>query len=154
MIASFRNITDVSKPPQGPRPNNVGGQEKTLSKYWKDSEGFLHKNKRPTRPLTVGKKSGTRLKAVNVERKSRIFVSRLDPQLTGDDLREFVRDLTGTVCEITKLKTRFPTYASFVITCSKEHETLLMDPDEWEEGIIIRPFYGKVMKDRDPEENN
>ena len=26
------------------------------------------------------------------------------------------------------------------------HETTLLDPDEWEEGVLIRPFIGNVRQ--------
>ena len=67
----------------------------------------------------------------------RVFVSRIDPDLPVDSLIEFVRELTGETCNIVKLETKYPTYASYVITCDQKHERVLTDPNEWEEGIVI-----------------
>ena len=121
------------------------------NKFVKDSEGFIHRN-RKSRPLTLGRKSGTRVKVASVPKQARIFVSRLAPEFPVEELHEFVRELTGTDCEIHKLKTKYPNYSSFVITCDKISEKTLLDPDEWEKGIIIRPFFGRILKDVNSEE--
>ena len=61
-----------------------------------------------------------------------------------EELKEFVRELTGTECEVERLKTKYSSYSSFVISCDKSKESVLLDPDEWEKGVLIRPFYGNV----------
>lgn len=38
--------------------------------------------------------------------KSRIFVTKLDQQVTVAGLKEYVKELTGSVCEIEKLEVR------------------------------------------------
>ena len=122
-----------------------------LSKnYVQDSEGFIRQEKKPRRaqrPLTMGRKSGTRIKVAPVVKECKIFVSRLAPDFPVEELQEFIKELTGDdSTEITTLKTKFPTYSSFVITCNKQHETILLDPDEWEEGVLIRPFVGNLVR--------
>ena len=95
----------------------------------------------------MGRKSGTRVKVARVIRKCKIFVSRLAPNFPVEELREFVKELTGDdSTEITTLQTKFPTYSSFVITCNKEHEATLLNPDEWEEGALNRPFFGNIVR--------
>ena len=94
------------------------------------------------------------MKAVQVVKKARIFISRLDPDETVDNMKEYVKGLTGEDCDVEKLNARFPTYSSFVITCSKRHENTLLDPDEWEEGLLVRPFYGKIMKNNTVDKND
>ena len=61
-------------------------------------------------------------------------------------MKEYVKGLIGEDCEVEKLNSKFPSYSSFVISCSKNHENKLLDPDEWEEGLLVRPFYGKIVK--------
>ena len=121
------------------------------NKFVRDSEGFIHRN-RKSRPLTLGRKIGTRVKVASVSKQARIFVSRLAPEFAVEELHEFVRELTGTDCEIHKLKTKYPNYSSFVIICDKINEKTLLDPDEWEKGILIRPFFGRLLKDVSSEE--
>ena len=115
-------------------------------RFVRDSDGFIRKEKK-SRSLATGRKNGTRVRVAPVVKQTRVFVSRLDPDFPEEELREFVRELTGSNCQISKLKSKFPTYSSFVITCDKQHENTLLDPDEWEQGIIIRPFFGKVFSD-------
>ena len=115
--------------------------------FVRDDEGFLTRGprqRRSQRNVVTGKKTGSLLKASNVVKSSRIFVSRVDPELPIDSLKQFVRELTGEVCEVVKLTTKFPSYASYVITCNKSKEEILMNPDEWEEGLLIRKLYGKL----------
>ena len=124
------------------------------SRYVRDSDGFIHRDiiktsKRLPKPLTTGRKMGTKLKVAPTVQRAKVFVSRLHPDFPVEELREFVRELTGTDCEIDRLKTKYPSYSSFVISCEKQFESVLLDPDEWEKGIIIRPFYGKVLKKAD-----
>ena len=56
-----------------------------------------------------------------------------------------MRELLGVNCDVERVKVKFPLYSSFVITVSKSHEAALLDPDAWEEGLIMRPFYGQVV---------
>ena len=127
-----------------------GGEGQTTSRgYRMDDDGFLHRIPRRSRAqqsLVTGRKSGTALRAAPVVKRIKIFVSRLDPSETTDSMREYVRGLTGTECVIERLKSKFPTYSSFVITCDKQFENILLNPDEWEEGLLVRPFFGKIRK--------
>ena len=124
------------------------------SNYVRDNEGFIRREKsRPSagrRPLLTGTKNGTKIKVALS--KCHIFVSRLAPEFPIEELREFVQELTGsTSIDVEKLNSKYPTYSSFVITCEKSFEKVLLDPDEWEKGVIIRPFYGKSLRKNNSE---
>ena len=128
--------------------NTGPSQDIRISKdYVKDSEGFIRRERRPRnqqRPLTM---VGTRIKVAPVIKKCKIFVSRLAPHFPMEELREFTKELTGSdSCIIERLKTKFPTYSSFVITCDKQYEATLLDPDEWEEGALVRTFVGNIPR--------
>ena len=110
--------------------SNIWKDIRISKKYVKDQEGFIRHERGPRktqRPLAMGRKSGTRVKVAPVIKKCKIFVSRLAPNFPVEELREFIKELTGDdSTEITTLKTKFPTYSSFVITCNKEHEVTLV----------------------------
>ena len=140
------------RPQRQPSADGERGQHGATGRYVSDDEGFQSRaprQRRPVRNVLTGKKSGSALKASSVVKQARIFVSRVDPSVSIDSIKEFVRELTGTECNIDKVKTKYPTYASYVITCDCRHEQLLMNPDEWEEGILIRKFYGKLTHNTD-----
>ena len=108
-------------------------------------ERYIHRregaNNRP--PLVTGMKQGTRLRALPVTQRVKIFVSRFLPDTTVEEIKEFLLDLTGSICEVQPVETRYDTYASFVITADARHEEIIMDPYEWQSGILIRPFRGR-----------
>ena len=46
-----------------------------------------------------------------------------------------------------RLKTKFPSYSSYsyLVSCDFRHKDTVMNPDEWDEVILIRPFFGKAL---------
>ena len=142
-IQDRRPEVDVpSRPPASGAAS--GGEERVPRGYVCDSEGFLTRVQQPRRQqrtFITGQKTGTTIRAA--ARKLRMFVTRLAPSVTVESLKEFILELTGSECEIEKLQTKAPDYASFAISCNKEHEATVMNPDEWEEGVLLRHFYGK-----------
>ena len=58
-------------------------------------------------------------------------MSRLDPEMTREGLKEYVRELLGVDCDVEHVKANLPSYSSFVITVSKSHKAALLDPDAW-----------------------
>ena len=113
--------------------SNKGTTKNNLRRY--------NNNKSNRQHTLVGRKQGTKLKRAHVKKECKIFVSRLDSDVTCDQVAEFVSELTGDSPKIEKLTTKFPNYSSFKITCDKSHLNTLLDLDEWEEGVIVRPFY-------------
>ena len=69
---------------------------------------------------------------------TRIFVSRFLPDMSVEEVRVYVE------FEIVKLKSKCPIYSSFFTTCDEKHRETLMNPDEWEDGILLRPFVAKL----------
>ena len=100
-------------------------------------------------PVVTGKKKGSKLKSI--PRRVNIFVSRLDPDETEQSIVEYVQEITGQVCIVRKLNTRAVTFSSFVIACKEDIVEKIMDPEEWEEGVIIRPFIGYFPSIKPPQ---
>ena len=116
--------------------------------YIREADGFLRREKKQSRPkqFVTGKKTGTTLKAA--PQQARVFVSRLDPSMTVESLQEFVHELTGSECVVEKIKPKYqdPKHSSFLIEVEKQYGNALMDPYEWEAGVIIRHFYGRYKR--------
>ena len=139
------------------RTNNTGSTSREVrreseSSAQEDSEGFTtvtrRRNHRESEGV-VGTKSGTTLNAITVRRRVNIFVSRLDPGLSVDSLRAYVEEICEKDFEIIKLKTKFPSYSSFVVTCELSEKDKMMNPENWEEGILVRIFRGQPRTAQD-----
>ena len=108
------------------------------------SDWVLVNHRKKSKPVITGTKRGTGLRAVSQIKLTRVFVSRLLPDISVEVIREYVSGLVSDDFEIVKLKTRYPSYSSFVITCDLKHRDTLLNPEEWEEGVLLRPFLGKL----------
>ena len=130
---------DVRHPPNPPPdPSPPGPLVDT------DNDGFtlVSRRRRPRRCIITGSKSGTSLRSV--AQKVQIFVSRLEPDLLPSTLKDYVKEIIDDDCEVEKRSTRYPSYSSFVVTCDFRHKESLLNPEEWEDGVIIRRFYGML----------
>ena len=99
------------------------------------------KRSRKRSNAVVGRKTvaclGTRARASKFD----LFVSRLGPNVTAAAVQEFCQAILCEDCEVSKLKTKFKSYSSFKITCSIWKKAEILNPNSWEVGILIRPFY-------------
>ena len=94
----------------------------------------------------VGRKKVTQLGTCSRASKCHIFVSRLAPEVSLSAVKNFCYSMLNEDCNVEKLPTKFQTYSSFKITCGAEMKNVILNPDNWEAGIIIRPFYDHPPK--------
>ena len=134
-------------------PNEV--QHQIPRGYTADELGFLTKVKpqrpeprrgtgpsRSRRPMVTGiKKQGLLKPTVN---NLRIFATRFHPDESEADLKIYVKNLIGDECDVEKIRRRTDRHSSFIITVSKRHEQIVLDPNSWEEGVQVRYFYGQL----------
>ena len=107
----------------------------------------LRRRKRKKRPdVVIGRKLESRLGTCDRANKCSVFVSRLSPNAKISDINDFCKTMLGEDCSVEKLPTRYQTYSSFKITCSRMMKNKIFNPDNWEAGIIIRPFYDHPSK--------
>ena len=74
--------------------------------------------------------------------KARIFISRCQTYITTEEIREYVQEIAGVESDVERIQSRSQNYASFLITVDKSVEDKVLDPDEWQEGLVVRPFRG------------
>ena len=114
-----------------------------------DDEGFTvvsnRRARRRQRSVILGRNTATNIRSVPQVKKVRVFVSRLEANLTPNVLEDFVKNLISDDCSVMRLKTKFPSYSSYLVSCDFRHKDTVMNPDEWGEGILIRPFFGKPL---------
>jgi len=82
-------------------------------------------------------------KLPSVKKLSWIFVSRLHPNVVKDDIDAYLigNGVTGHCCE--NVESRFSSYKSFKVGVNGEQKSKILDPDFWEEGILVKDFVPK-----------
>ena len=146
------------RPPQTNNAANgssIGSQSRPSAEHRNEDFEIWDRNRRRKQNrdnLITGRKTGSELGAIPKVKKCAIFVSRLNPSLSVDKVNDFVRGIIGDeTCTVEKLKTKFDSYASFYISCDGKFRDKILDPDMWESGVLVRPFYGSVASSSDRE---
>ena len=132
------------------RTEDIGGRAatQTTSEETDDEEGFtrVSNRRRPhgRRGAVTGCRTGTSLRSVAQIRKVQIFVTRLEADLQPSSLKAYVTEIINDECTVEKLATRYPDYSSFLVTCNYNHMDSLLNPEEWQEGVLVKRFYGRA----------
>lgn len=89
----------------------------------------------------IGTGTNNTLKAV--EKKTEVYISRLDPETSTEDITAFLNDRFPEIqCE--NGRSKFPgSYSSFKITINENNFERIMDPKLWPNGIYINKFFRK-----------
>ncbi len=87
----------------------------------------------------VCRKPGTR----PAQTKGGVFVSRLSPSTTMNNLQDYVFNKTKIRVRCFELKSRHDSYKSFRILVSDEHKSKLLIPVIWPQHVVVRPFFDK-----------
>lgn len=124
-------------------------QRETDDSTWRTVQ---QRKRRRNRNEVTGNRAGSELGVVTRVKKCAIFVSRLGPQITAEKVKAFVDQIISNSCEVEKLNTRYDSYSSFRITCEEKYNDKVLDPDMWEEGVLIRKFFGPVVLTRDSDQ--
>lgn len=106
--------------------------------------------RRPVREVAVGANTSSAITSVprRPARKA-LFVSRLHPDTSVPDVLGLVNSVVtdeSAVC--TRLKSKYPSYASFHISTSADSFAALNDAAVWPNGCLFRPFGGFLKEDR------
>ena len=97
-------------------------------------------NESKAKPLVIGQNSTQRLK-VNRKRVMKIFVSRLQPETTENELQKYLKEDFGLDSKCTKLKTRYDSYASFKIDIMCDPTFDVYSPKIWPKGLLVKRFF-------------
>ena len=111
----------------------------------KDEDGFKTFIKRK-RPPKIGKNTTSSLKAVKlnpVHKALDIFVTRLHPSTSEEEIAQFVKFQFADAKEVScsSLKTRHNSYASFKISFSGVLLKNCLDAENWPEGVLVKRYY-------------
>ena len=70
-----------------------------------------------------------------------VFVSRLEPRHTTNQLEKFIWNQSGCRVKPEKLPNRYGTYSSFYIPCDKRTRDALLDCSIWPVGTLIKLYF-------------
>ena len=70
-----------------------------------------------------------------------IFITRLRPHTTANDVETYLRHETGISVKAEKLPTRYNSYSSFYIRCGDPQRATLLDGRVWPTGSLVKPYY-------------
>ena len=130
---------------RGPSNNGYSNNTEDI-----DDEGdftLVSNRRRGRRPVVVGSKDGTNLRSVIQVKNVRVFISRLEANISIATIKEYVDNMIGDECKVERLKTKYDSYSSFLVTCGLRYKDTVMNPEEWQVGVLIRPFFGQPRAD-------
>ena len=93
------------------------------------------------------KKTGGHLSMPLGRKMVSVFVSRLRPECSVDDLRSWLKGSLPNIVSIDRLPARYDSYASFKCICLIESRTMshaiesALDPKIWPEGSLVRRYF-------------
>ena len=119
-----------------------------------DNDGFTLVTPR-RKSSVIGTGRTTNITAIT-KRPFNLFISRVSPDTTSDDIMYHARRLVPNAnIECVPLNTRFPTYKSFKLTVVTESIDRLLDPSNWPTGILVRKsFKPRVQQGMRPQQTN
>ena len=113
-----------------------------------NSDGAQWHTVKPRKHLVrLGTKPSERIRVVKPRSTVSLFVSRIDPDVTVDEMNSQIEEPFENVSNIIKLNSKFDSYASFKVTLSFEGLSFMqaldsaMEEVKWPTGVLIRRFY-------------
>ena len=72
----------------------------------------------------------------------KVFISRLPPSMTGQDLSHMILSKAGVSVQATPLISKMPSlYSSYIISCHSTDLATLLHPSVWPIGLVIKRWY-------------
>lgn len=104
---------------------------------------------RNNRLVINGSKKNSGIKTVGkLPRRRALFVSRLSPETSEAKINDSLNFLNLDYLKCRRIKSRFPSYASFHIETYENDFEKLLDEDLWPEGCIVSEFRGRLRDDQ------
>ena len=136
----------VESPPASAHDQHTLGDWSTVVKRKKVSQPMMSENhpktgnnhvRRNDRGSTViGKATGLHIRAAN-KRLANVFVSRLAPDLSCDDMSRHIEEVLR-MKPIVELVKATSSYSSFHLTCECQDPKAFLDERIWPEGSLVR----------------
>ena len=127
-----------------PKPTETG--QITADDDW---SVYRLRRRRPKNPHE-GKLKGSNLQPVaKLSRPAEVFLSRLRPETSCEEVQHFAQSQFSTATSITctQLKSKFDFYSSFHLTIQGISFSDSINPNNWSEGVLVKRFYYKSGTD-------
>ena len=145
-VLRSESVQEVPRPPRGYAADQEGFMTRIPRAARQESSQVGHRRKRE-RPYVTGVKEQGKLKPTVND--VRIFATKLSPDESEEDVKAYLEEFIDSRFSVKQIKTRTTRYASFLITTSRRHEEVLLDPNTWELGVQVRYFYGQFRNASD-----
>ena len=86
-------------------------------------------------------KNGSKTKTSQMKQCIGVFVTRLKPWVTAQQVQQSLLSSTGIKVHPNRLETKYDTYASFLIRCNNNVRNTLLNADIWDSGTLLKPYY-------------
>ena len=111
----------------------------------RSDDGFTLVKKR-TRPSSLKTKAvigtmGSSTVKAKTGRYVAVFISRLLPETTAEEMEAFVQDTHHLSSKCVKLDTKHQSYASFKVEVTCDNIPDMYDPEKWPVGAYVRRYY-------------
>lgn len=126
-------------PERSNQNRDVGNSNQTIN-IKNDGEFIFPRNKRGQRQKTIIGQNETTTKLRAVEPLSWIFISRLEPETTVEDITSYLNDYDIKISKCMKLKTYSEEISAFKIAVTQSDEDLVFSSNIWPKKTIIRPY--------------
>lgn len=167
---SGRSMSGSQRPPQPPNSSTSNPQSRTDSQYTgaassgssglpktvplKSSHqgvgsaagsvqgGSARWKRHSTFVVGCAKQVNSKVTAANIQRKTSVFVSRLDRTVSTDDLHEYLRSTFGAdeTFKLEEQTVKSGDYRSYRVEASLDLLDRLLDPAYWPENVYIKKF--------------
>lgn len=141
-------IKGGSRPKSTPVMSSPDGHVKKVDKLSEGWKEYKSRNaKRREYKGILGKKSHENLSIKAVTRYLDVFIGRVDPGVTMDDLIDYIRKTFNiSVVNIAQLEIRSDNFIAFKVTVKAMEREKLFNTDMWPEDLIVDKFYNKSKK--------
>uniref|UniRef100_A0A1Y1KA50 Phorbol-ester/DAG-type domain-containing protein n=1 Tax=Photinus pyralis TaxID=7054 RepID=A0A1Y1KA50_PHOPY len=134
-----KGITNAPSSTAKMGPNTVGSEEVTHNKSPShDRFTVVTHKKKKTAPTILGTRVECDITAV-VSRRN-VFISRLHPNTTVDQLTNYIQKQNISVLAVEKLETQSDTISAFKIVIPTTEAYNIYKPEIWPQYTIIRPY--------------
>lgn len=101
--------------------------------------------------FTLGSRSKTpskpSLRGVRCYPPTEVFVTRLEPDTTVDDLLGYIKQKSGIQAECEQLQTKFNTYASFWLSIPGQYARSVLRSNYWPTDVLVRKYYTRSQRE-------
>ena len=128
---------------------DVGSPATTVDQQGRSAPVSRARASRHREPPLIGTSTSDNLVPAVTRSIKRIFVSKISPEVTAKQVHEKLRPHLDCSLSVRKLRSAHESYASFCLYVeTPSAEAILLSPDSWNSGTVIKPYRGFLPNER------